>query len=136
MQTCFKRSLVLIAAATLVLGLSTAAGAQPIAFAVERMVVCEDVIDRTPVNVAEAFPAETETVFCFLEARDIQETTTIRMVWYHEEEELASVPLVLRQGPRWRTFASKRIMGRKGNWKVYLVDDAGNSPASVQFVTE
>lgn len=105
-------------------------------FVVARLVVCEDVQGRTPVNVADVFPAQTETVFCFLEARDILETTDVRMVWYHEAEELASVPLTIRQGPRWRTYSSKKTAARKGNWKVYLLDGADNTLAAVQFVLE
>ena len=58
------------------------------------------------------------------------------MVWYHEETELASVSLTVGQGPRWRTYSSKEIMGRTGNWKVYLVDNADNILASVQFAIE
>lgn len=106
------------------------------AFAVARLVACEDVRNRMPVNVAEVFPAGTETVFCFLEARDILRTTEVKMIWYHEEEEMAQVPLTIGQGPRWRTYASKKTMDRKGNWKVYLVDSSGNTLAAVQFVLE
>jgi hypothetical protein len=105
-------------------------------FEVARLVVCADVQDRSPVDIRDVFPAETQEVFCFLEARDIQEATDVKMVWYHEEAELASVSLTVGQGPRWRTYSSKQTMGRSGNWKVYLVDSADNILASVQFAIE
>ena len=117
-------------------GLPATALSQTDAFTVARLVACEDVQNRMPINVAEVFPAGTETVFCFLEAHDIVQTTEVKMVWYHEEEEMAQVPLTIRQGPRWRTYASKKTMDRKGNWKVYLVDSGGNTLAAVQFVLE
>jgi DNA polymerase III delta prime subunit len=120
----------------LVGALPMAAVSQSAAFTVAKLVVCEDVQNRTPVNVKEVFPAGTETVFCFLEARDIPQTTEVKMVWFHEEQEVARVPLTLGQGARWRTFTSKRTMGLQGNWKVYLVDNADNTLASVAFVLE
>lgn len=120
----------------LVGGLPAPALSQADAFTVARLVACEDVQNRMPVNVAEVFPAGTQTVFCFLEARDILQTTEVKMVWYHEEEELAQVPLTIGQGPRWRTYSSKQTLDRKGNWKVYLVDSSGNTLAAVQFVIE
>ena len=120
----------------LVTGVPATALSQADVFTVARLVACEDVQNRMPVNVVEVFPAGTETVFCFLEARDILRTTEVKMVWYHEEEEMAQVPLTIGQGPRWRTYASKKTMDRKGNWKVYLVDSSCNTLAAVQFVLE
>ena len=133
----FKRSgavggLVLL----LLAGIPTAAPCQSAAFTVARLVTCEAVRDRAPVNVTEVFPAGTEIVYCFLEARDIPQPTEVKMVWYHGDQEVAQVPLAIGQGPRWRTYASKEMMGMKGNWKVYLVDAADNTLASVQFVLE
>jgi hypothetical protein len=133
----FKRSGLVVGLIILLLaGIPTAAISQSTAFTVARLVTCEGVQDRTPVNVTEVFPAGTETVYCFLEARDIAQPTEVKMVWYHGEQEVAQVPLTIGQGPRWRTFASKKTLGMKGNWKVYLVDTADNTLASVQFVLE
>jgi hypothetical protein len=120
----------------LLVGLPMTVLAQSLPFSVARLVVCENVQDRTPVNVMEVFPAGTERVFCFLEARDIPAATEVQMAWYHEEQEVARVPLSIGAGPRWRTYTSKMTMGRQGNWKVYLLDSADNSLASVQFVLE
>lgn len=110
--------------------------AQSAPFSVARLVVCEDVQNRTPVNVTDVFPAGTDTVFCFLEARDVLADTTVQIVWYFEEQEVARVPLAIGQSSRWRTYSSKKTMGQKGNWKVYLLDDTDNILASVQFVLE
>lgn len=131
-----RRGVVLGVVLMLLAGLPMAAMSQSSTFSVARLVVCENVQNRSPVNVTDVFPAETETVFCFLEARDIQEATEVKMVWYHEEQEVASVPLTIGQGARWRTYTSKKTMAQKGNWKVYLLDSADNTLASVQFVLE
>lgn len=131
-----RRGVVLGVVLILLGGLPIAAMSQSVPFSVARLVVCEDVQNRSPVNVTDVFPAGTERIFCFLEARDIQEATEVNMVWYHEEQEVASVPISIGQGPRWRTYTSKKTMDQKGNWKVYLLDSAGNTFASVQFVIE
>jgi len=131
-----RRGVVLGGVLMLLAGLPMAAMSQSSPFTVARLVVCESVQNRSPVNVTDVFPAGTETVFCFLEARDIQETTEVNMVWYHEEQEVARVPLSIGQGARWRTYTSKKTMDQKGNWKVYLLDSADNTLASVQFVLE
>lgn len=131
-----RGGLVLCVVLILLAGLPMIAMSQSNPFSVARLVVCENVQNRSPVNVTDVFPAGTETVFCFLEARDIQEATEVKMVWYHEEQEVARVPLAIGQGSRWRTYTSKKTMGQTGNWKVYLLDNADNTLASVQFVLE
>jgi hypothetical protein len=120
----------------LLAALPITAVAQDAPFTVARLVVCESIQDRAPVNIAERFPVATETVYCFLEARDIAEPTDVKMVWYHEEQEVAQVPLTIGQGSRWRTYSSKKTMALMGNWKVYLLDSGDNTLASVQFVLE
>jgi hypothetical protein len=49
----------------LLAGLPMTAMAQSNPFSVARLVVCENVQNRSPVNVTDVFPAGTETVFCF-----------------------------------------------------------------------
>ncbi len=126
-----------ILSAALVLTLMAGgAAAQGAPFSVARFVVGTDIQDREPVGMTDVFPVGTETVYCFLEARNISEPVEVQMVWYFGEEEVARVPLSLGAGPRWRTYASKKIGDRRGNWKVYLQDDADQVLGSVQFVVE
>ncbi len=112
------------------------ASAQNAPFSVERLVVGTDIEQREPVGITDVFPSGTETVFCFLEARNISRPVTVQLVWYFGEEEVARVPLSLSAGSRWRTFASKKIGDRQGNWNVHLQDDADQVLGSVQFVVE
>lgn len=105
-------------------------------FAVSRMVVCEDILAREPLGVADTFAAATEKVYCFLEARDIEEDTDVSFVWYYNDREMARVVLPLRQGGRWRTNSSKQLAGLKGQWKVELQDASGAVLNSVSFLVE
>ena len=126
----------LLCAAVVSIALAQGAAAQAPPFDVARLVVGTDVQAREPVGVADVFPAGTQTVTCFLEARDISQVTEVEMVWFFADEEVARVPLTLGAGSRWRTYSRKQIGARQGNWKVDLQDMAGQLLGTVQFVVE
>lgn len=105
-------------------------------FSISTMVIAEDVQDREPVGVAETFPASTEKVYCFIEAKNISEDTEATFVWYHEGQEMRTFTLPIMQGLRWRAFAYKNLHGKAGNWKVEIRDKAGNSVKSISFKVE
>jgi len=97
------------------------------------MVMCERVIAREPVNAADTFSADVETVFCFLEATDIEVDTIINFVWYFEGQEKVRITLPLQKGLRWRTYSSKKLANMKGNWTVELQEDSGIILNTVSF---
>ena len=102
-------------------------------FIINRMVICERVTDREPVAIADTFSANTEKVYCFLEAGEIESDTTVSFVWYFEGKEMAHVSLPLTKGLRWRTYSSKKLAGLKGNWKVELRESSGIVLNSASF---
>jgi hypothetical protein len=102
-------------------------------FSIKRMVMSESVVDREPVAINESFSAATEEIYCFLEAVNIEEDTSVSFVWYHNDQEMARVSLPLAKGKRWRTFSSKKIAGLKGEWKVELLDSFGVVLNTVSF---
>ena len=105
-------------------------------FIINRMVICESVTDREPVAIADTFSANTERVYCFLEAGKIESDTTISFVWYFEGREMARVSLPLAKGIRWRTYSSKKLAGLKGNWKVELQESSGIVLNSASFLVQ
>ena len=102
-------------------------------FTVSRMVMCEKISDREPYNITDTFSDNSETVFCFLEAKNIEIDTTISFVWYFEGQEKARVTLPLQRGRRWRTFSSKKLGNLKGSWTVELQEESGIVLSSVPF---
>jgi Protein of unknown function (DUF2914) len=102
-------------------------------FSIKRMVMTESIADREPAAINESFSAATGEVFCFLEAVNIEEDTSVSFVWYHNGQEMARVSLPLEKGRRWRTFSSKKIAGLKGEWKVELLDTFGVVLNTVSF---
>ena len=109
---------------------------RPSLFTVERFVIAGSVDNREPVGIVNAFSSSTEQVYCFLEARDISEDTTVNVVWYHSEKEMARVALLLREGKRWRTYSSKQLRGLAGEWKVELQDAYDTVIETVTFTVE
>ena len=102
-------------------------------FIINRMIMCEDIADKEPVNATGTFSADIEKVYCFFEAKEIENDTTVTFVWYFESKEMARVSLPLTQGMRWRTFASKKLLGLKGHWKVELQESSGIILNTVSF---
>lgn len=102
-------------------------------FIINRMVISGGISAREPVNITDTFSSDTEEAFCFLETFDIEADTTVSFVWYFEDREMARVALPLQQGSRWRTYASKKLAGLKGNWTVELQESSGIVLNSVSF---
>lgn len=105
-------------------------------FTVERFVIAGSIDDREPVGIVDAFSSATEQVYCFLEARDITEDTSVTFVWSLDGREEAAITLPLRQGQRWRTYSSKRLGGRTGLWTVDLQDSTGSIVQTASFSVE
>jgi hypothetical protein len=125
---------VLFAMGILVICLS--ASGQEKEFTIARLVIGTGVEDREPVGVADTFPATTEKVYCFLEATEILKDTEISFVWFHGEKEMLKTNLPLQTGPKWRTFADKKIGGMKGDWKVEVRDVKGTLVKDTKFKVE
>ena len=122
--------------AVAILGMSLPASGQEKGFTIARLVVGTGVENREPVGVAEAFPATTEKVYCFLEATEISKDTEISVVWLHGGKEMLKTNLPLNMGPKWRTFANKNVGGMKGDWKVEIRDPGGKLVKDVKFKVE
>lgn len=114
---------------------STAKKSVPV-FSVERMLIAGSIEDIEPVGVVSAYSASTEKVYCFLEATDITEDTKVSFVWFHEDKRMATVTLPLRKGLKWRTYASKKLGGLTGQWRVELHDADGNVVLDAGFTVE
>jgi len=106
------------------------------AFSVRRLVIAGSIENREPVGTVNIFPAVTEKVYCFLEARRIAEDTVAKFVWYHEDKQLDTIELPIKKSSRWRTYSAKTIRGRKGNWKVELLDAEDNVIDTAGFTVE
>ena len=86
-----------------------------------------------PAMTSSCISPEKVEVYGFLDARDIAADTLITFLWLYEGAEAARLELTLKKGSRWRTYTSKRLGKRRGNWEVQLLDASGNILDSMKF---
>lgn len=103
---------------------------------INRFVTCQGIENREPANETKTFAAGTETAYVFLEARKISADVEVNVVWIYDGNEVARVPLSIRQGNRWRTNSSKQLAGRPGAWQVQVQDAKSAVLASLDFTAE
>jgi len=116
---------------------SPAAADETAKFTIGRLVVCSNVVAMEPeLGKEEKFPLSLGKVYCFLEARQISADTKISFVWRHNGITQATVPVMLKQGWRWRTYSYKKLEGMSGNWTVEIHDASGTLVDSVTFAVE
>lgn len=99
--------------------------------------ICQDVVDREPVDAGVSFAASVGTLYCFTKITGAQEPTQITHVWYFGAEERARVELDVNSS-NWRTWSSKIIQNHEvGSWRVDVLDSAGTVLKELQFeITE
>ncbi len=100
---------------------------------VVRDVVTTGVTNREPIDAATVFPPSVGVLFYFTEVEGASTPASIRHVWYYQDRQMAEVSLSI-DGPRWRTWSSKRILENWiGGWRVEAVDADGNVLSSQTF---
>ena len=117
-----RRVVGLLAAAGVVLGLTTAAAA---GVTVERYAFATAVEAREPLGEGTTFPADVGRLYFFTRIRGAGEGDRVRHVWIYDGREVADVDLTV-SGPVWRTWSSKAVPPSwRGDWTVEVRDAAG-----------
>ena len=96
---------------------------------IARSALTSAVEDREPVDSLNNLSNDSTSIYYFTEVRDMAgQTVTHR--WEYGDQVMAEVEFEIG-GPRWRVYSSKNLQpGWTGDWKVSVVDAAGN-PLSV-----
>jgi hypothetical protein len=103
---------------------------------VEEAVICRAVVDRTPQDSGETFPADVGELFCYTKIFGGSEGTMITHVWKRGGTRMAAVDLGVGGSP-WRTWSSKTIdPGWSGAWTVEVQDAQGNVLQTLNFTIE
>ena len=105
-------------------------------FAIARAVVGTGVENKEPIGAADAFPASTEKVSCFIEASNVPKDMELTTVWSMGDKEMRKINATVKAGPRWRTWVEKKVAGMKGDWKVEIKDADGKVLKDVKFKVE
>jgi len=100
---------------------------------IARIVLCEGIEDREPVNESVDFPLDAGTIFCFTEIQDIGSPKTIMHRWYQGDKLMANVSLTV-EGNRFRTWSSKKIAPQAvGEWRVEVANEAEEILGEITF---
>jgi hypothetical protein len=134
MRQFLSKSIVLLVFVAAFAGLPVTTFAQdapPLELAVAA--ICQDVVDREPVDAGVSFSASVGTLYCFTKITGAQEPTKISHVWYFGATERARVELDVNSSS-WRTWSSKIIQAHEiGSWRVNVLDAAGTVLKELQF---
>ena len=100
---------------------------------IESIEVGTSVDDRTLTGAGDMFSNDVNTLYCFTKVSGAEHTPVLKHIWYHGDEEKASVNLTIRT-PSFRTWSSKKIWHTwTGEWRVDIVDTSGTVLASKSF---
>lgn len=138
MKEFFPKLIVLLVVVSVFSFLPAVTQAQEAAsFDVAVAAICQDVVDREPVDAGVSFAASVGTLYCFTKITGAQEATQITHVWYFGGEERARVDLDVNSAT-WRTWSSKIIQTHEvGAWRVDVLDPEGTVLKELQFeITE
>ncbi len=102
---------------------------------VTRMVIAGALRDRRPVNIGTTFPASQDKVFCYIELAGVTRDQKIAYVWTYGGKSETHTNQV-KKSERWRTWSYKALDGKRGDWKVDVLDESGNVLRSTTFKVE
>ena len=105
----------------------------PKPYQVEKIALGTGVESRELVGEASEFDVSVGRVYCWTKINSQNIPTTIKHVWYPDEEQAAEVTLNV-QYPSTRTWSSKAI--RDGKWRVEVVSETGEVLASTDFTVK
>jgi len=134
MKHFLSKTAVLIVLFVTFLGLPVAAMSQDApSLEVAVAAICQDVVDREPVDAGVSFLASVGTLYCFTKITGAQEPTKVTHVWYFGATERARVELDITSSS-WRTWSSKIIQAHEiGSWRVAILNEAGTVLKELQF---
>lgn len=99
-----------------------------------KIVICTDVVDRTPVGADVEFSEDVGTLICFTAVANSGNPTTVTHIWSYLGEEKARTSMNVGTSPNWRTWSTKKILPEwSGPWTVTVLDAAGAEIGSADF---
>lgn len=106
-------------------------GAEIEELSLEEMFLCEDVIEREPINVRQSFSSDQGQAYCFARLKNPNELTKVTFRWFYENELYFVFVAKVGKSPNWRTYSS--ITLRKGMWRVELLDENDQQLKEIRF---
>ncbi len=103
---------------------------------VEQVVICQDVVQRTPIGIADVFSKDSGHLFCFTRVLGGSLDSMIIHNWYYKGNLQASVRLPVRSAS-WRTWSTKGLdPDMIGEWMVEILSEDGTPLHSIIFFVQ
>jgi hypothetical protein len=129
-------AVLLILIASIIVSLSpavTSMAQETSLLSVPQAVICQDVVDRQPINAGDSFNSSVGKLFCFTKITGAQSPTQISHAWYFGDTQRAKVTLSV-QASSWRTYSSKIIQPHEiGDWRVEVLGPGGDILETLKF---
>lgn len=95
--------------------------------------IATQIADRQPVDNVTTVPVDVGVVYCWTRVVGAEGEVEVVHVWYHNDMEMARVPLRVR-GNNWRSWSSKKIEPSwTGQWRVDVEAPDGTVIESMSF---
>jgi hypothetical protein len=95
------------------------------------LLLCEDVVDREPVNAGMEFTTGTERIYAFARISNPDQETELHFRWTHNEALYAQITVEVGVSEGWRTWTS--VLSMAGDWQVELISNENETLASTRF---
>lgn len=104
---------------------------------VNQAVICQDVIERSPIGIADVFDKDSGKLYCFSNVIGAAAPNSLIIHnWYYQGTLQASVKLPVRS-TSWRTWSTKSINPDKvGEWMVEILSGEGIPLHSIIFFVQ
>jgi hypothetical protein len=103
---------------------------------VSEMCFCAAIKDRVPVGVADTFPSDIFSIYCYTRIVGAEDTVAVVHSWYRGDTRFANVSLPVKS-PWWRTWSHKKMAPQlHGDWRVDVIAPDSSVIASKQFFLE
>ena len=106
---------------------------QASSLSVAEATICQNVVDREPVQAGSSFPASVGRLYCFTKIIGAPGPVDISHVWYFRGTQRALVNLTIKASS-WRTYSSKKIQDFEiGDWHVDIKGPDGTLLRTLSF---
>jgi hypothetical protein len=103
---------------------------------IQDAVICQNVVNREPVDSGDVFPKEISKVFCYFRVVGASGESSVTANWYYKGTLKATVQLPVRS-PNWRTWTSKSMKPEwTGEWMVEILSSEGTPLGNISFAVK
>lgn len=98
---------------------------------VEEFLLCQDVVEREPIDIVQSFEMQDERAWGFAVIHSTYQMHTVTFRWYYEDERYFTFDSSVGRSPNWRTYSSVGL--QPGAWRVELFNEYDEKLDEIRF---